>query len=136
MIYLLQAILLGHSSERTSSSSFYRCYLFTSLEFIYSEKATIGQIYGGDFTKVCGILRIYEIKVILSHLAKTSKTEIIFNLQQHYVSKKMARPNDPRKDNNRSWKNYANGLSRWAAKPGFDKVLMKKLGNSLLIIDV
>ena len=66
------------------------------------KNTTIGQIYRGDFTNVCGILRIYEIKVILSGLAKTSKTEIIFNLQQHYVSKKIARPNDPRKDNNRS----------------------------------
>ena len=30
-----------------------------------------------------------ELKVILSNLAKTSKTEIIFNSQQHYVSKKL-----------------------------------------------
>ena len=48
------------------------------VKFIYSEKATIfceistvdlttttyiGQIYGGDFTKLCGLLRIYELYV-------------------------------------------------------------------------
>ena len=45
------------------------------VKFIYSEKATkfceistvdltinyIGQIYGGDFAKICGLLRIYEL---------------------------------------------------------------------------
>ena len=46
------------------------------VKFIYPEKATkfceistvdvtvttyIGQIYGGDFTKICGLLRIYEL---------------------------------------------------------------------------
>ena len=46
------------------------------VKFIYSEKATkfceistvdltvttfIGQIYGGDFAKFCGLLRIYEL---------------------------------------------------------------------------
>ena len=46
------------------------------LKFIYSEKATnfyeistvdltvttfVGQIYGGDFAKFCGLLRIYEL---------------------------------------------------------------------------
>ena len=46
------------------------------LKFIYSEKATIfckistvdlifmdyiGQIYGGDFAKKCGLLRMYEL---------------------------------------------------------------------------
>ena len=45
------------------------------LKFIYSEKATnfckittvdltvttLGQIYGGDFAKFCGLLRIYEL---------------------------------------------------------------------------
>ena len=48
------------------------------LKFIYSEKATkfceisivdltvtiayyIGQIYGGDFAKICGLLRVYEL---------------------------------------------------------------------------
>ena len=47
----------------------------SSLKFIYSEKANkvlrnlhrrfdwhyIGQIYGGDFAKFCGLLRIYEL---------------------------------------------------------------------------
>ena len=46
------------------------------VKFIYSEKATkfceistvdltvtayVGQIYGGDFAKTCGLLRIYEL---------------------------------------------------------------------------
>ena len=41
------------------------------VKFIYSEKATkfckistvsyIGQIYSGDFAKICGLLRIYEL---------------------------------------------------------------------------
>ena len=49
---------------------------FTQSKLIYSEKATkfckistvdmtvtkyIGQIYGGDFAKMCGLLRIYEL---------------------------------------------------------------------------
>ena len=50
---------------------------FTQLKFIYSEKVTkfskfstvdltgttiyIGQIYRGDFTKFCDLLRIYEL---------------------------------------------------------------------------
>ena len=49
------------------------------IKFIYSEMATnfwevstvdltvttynIGQIYGGDFTKFCGLLRIYELYI-------------------------------------------------------------------------
>ena len=50
-----------------------------SLKFIYSEKTTkfcevstvdltgttyIGQIYGGDFAKICVLLRIYELYVV------------------------------------------------------------------------
>ena len=46
---------------------------FEAVKFIYSDKATkfceistvdltnIGQIYGGDFTKYCDLLRIYEL---------------------------------------------------------------------------
>ena len=50
--------------------------IWVEVKFIYSEKATnfweiytvdltvtmcIGQIYGGDFAKICGLLRIYEL---------------------------------------------------------------------------
>ena len=40
------------------------------VKFIYTEKATtfwhyIGQIYGGDFAKSCGLLRIYELEILL-----------------------------------------------------------------------
>ena len=50
------------------------------LKFIYSEKVTnvceictvdltiIGQIYGGDFAKFCGLLRIYELYLPLQIL--------------------------------------------------------------------
>ena len=54
------------------------------VKFIYSEKATIfceisnvdltgttyiGQIYGGDFTKFCGLLRIfYELYLFQNHI--------------------------------------------------------------------
>ena len=62
---LVQALCIGLIKIRN-------CRFF---KFIYSEKATkfceistvdltgttyIGQIYGGDFTKICGLLRIYE----------------------------------------------------------------------------
>ena len=40
------------------------------LKFIHSEIATvtkyIGQIYGGDFAKFCGLLRIYELWLSLA----------------------------------------------------------------------
>ena len=47
------------------------CIWYFILKLIYSEKATnfckisnwhyIEQIYGGDFTKFCGLLRLYEL---------------------------------------------------------------------------
>ena len=61
--------------------------LLHELKFIYSEKATkfceistvnltvttyIGQIYGGDFTKNCGLLRIYELYLNLNSLTDSS----------------------------------------------------------------
>ena len=58
----------------SSYSAVYEIRQDSLLKFLYSEKATIflwnlhrrfflssnGQIYGGDFAKFCGILRIYE----------------------------------------------------------------------------
>ena len=70
--------------------------------FIYSEKATKfceistvdltvstkEQIYGGDFAKICGLLRIYELyvsKYLLWVIHKNKNKVVLLNMQgQNY----------------------------------------------------
>ena len=68
-------VLFMKSSETSFMDSPFVLPLEASVKFIYSEKATkilrnlhqifdwhyIEQIFGGDFAKFCGLLRIYEL---------------------------------------------------------------------------
>ena len=69
------------------------CHLYLCIvKFIYSEKATkfceisivdltitmyIGQIYGGDFAKFCGLLRIYELYVEKENKLFNKEAEVL-----------------------------------------------------------
>ena len=78
-------------------------------KFIYSEKAskfckistvdltgtTLGQIYGGDFTKFCGLLRIYELYISIFELRKIStqapcrNTKKQIQIKENFLEKKI-----------------------------------------------
>ena len=76
----LQKCLRYYSEHFSEDITFYAEFhpfeqLMNVIKFIYSEKATkfweiftvdltvttLGQIYGGDFAKICGLHRIYEL---------------------------------------------------------------------------
>ena len=45
----------------------------------------IGQIIGGDFAKFCGLLRIYELYVVLELVAESLEQDIYQEIQKVIV---------------------------------------------------
>ena len=92
----------------TFGQSSHNCMMYIfEVKFIYSEKATkfckistvdltvttLGQIYGGDFAKICGLFRIYELYEIQFSLHTEIKKlpEAILKYEQKIsiISKKL-----------------------------------------------